>query len=455
VNDVQAVLYTLIRSRHEDGTLEREWKLWKLGDHMAEWLVLATAPATDTKVNPVLSTARTPGLHNVYIDMLFIGLSDNTRLEQYVSLYKTHNHSNMNATTLESMFLYHAELAVERLQLRAPELRSLTHGAGRASAQANGQKGKLLGTHAASKKQQLELCRLALARATLYDHVRYFKRGATSLSRIYAAEAVTQQEFQQQAAKRKARAQITTCHVTEGGKRRKLPPPPEAYWHLLNPLQAAGTKVAKTNSTGYGNDALGRKIKAARAQKVALQPPPGTVVSLRALSRADAVPLLKKRGGPRKAAAAAVQRVGENLQSELESAAEAEQHAAAEAERREAEAAAAELQLAAQREETVRELKENRERVAAHKQAAEAVVAATVAAAAEAREQHSAEARVREITSIEQSIREFRDAFKAAHKRSPTPTDMQKAAYSRQRMLIERYNQLKHGVAPRGLVRKR
>lgn len=91
----------------------------------------------------------------------------------------------MNATTLESMFLYHAQLDVERLQLRAPELRLTTHGAKGVAAVVNAEKKKWLITHAASKKQQLELCRLALARAKSYSRQRYFERGERSLARIY------------------------------------------------------------------------------------------------------------------------------------------------------------------------------------------------------------------------------------------------------------------------------
>jgi hypothetical protein len=115
VDSVQAELYRCIRTRQEDGSLQEEWELWKLGEHLQEWLILATAPAGDTKASAVLSVERTPGLYNIYIDMLFIGLSDNTRLESYVSLYKTFCHVNMKATTVEQMFLYHAGLEAERL----------------------------------------------------------------------------------------------------------------------------------------------------------------------------------------------------------------------------------------------------------------------------------------------------------------------------------------------------
>ena len=104
VDEVQQELYRCILLRRDDGSLQKEWDLWELGGvHLNEWLILATAPAGDTRESAVFSAVRTPGLYNIYIDMLFIGLSDNTRLESYVSLYKTFCHVNMTATTVEQV----------------------------------------------------------------------------------------------------------------------------------------------------------------------------------------------------------------------------------------------------------------------------------------------------------------------------------------------------------------
>jgi hypothetical protein len=366
------------------------------------------------------------------------------------------------------MFLYHAELEVERLRLRAPELRSTTHGAKGVTAVANAEKKKLLSTHAASKKQQRELCRLALARAKSYSRQRYFERGERSLARIYSAEALAQQEFRKLAAKRKVRAQVATCDVTEGGKRRKLAPPPEAYWHLLNPLQAADAKVKRTKATGYGNDALTRKTTNENKRKALLKPPPGTVVpapkkgtrrrsakQLAALSRPNVVPPLRRRVGKRKAAVEAEQRVSSNLATELESAAEAEQSAAVEAQACEEMEAAAAARSAALRQETAQWLQQNSALATAAKAAAKRAAEEATAAAEVARQAHSERARAREIAEIERKVRTFRDAFKATHKRSPTAKDMQCAEHTRTRLLIERYNQLKHGAAPPSLRRHR
>ena len=306
-----------------------------------------------------------------------------------------------------------------------------THGAKGVAAVVNAEKKKWLITHAASRKQQLELCRLALARAKSYSRQRYFERGERSLARIYSAEALTQQEFRKLAAKRKVRAQVVTCDVTEGGKRRKLAPPPEAYWHLLNPLHAADTKVKQTKARGYGNDTLARKTTTERKRKAVLKPPPGTVVpapkkgtrrrsakQLAALSRPDVVPPLRRRGGKRKAAVYAERRTSSNLATELESAAVAEQRARI------------------QSEQPLPKLLPNRQR--RWRQLLP--------------KQHG---KLTEIAEIERTIRTFREEFKVTHKRYPTAKDMQCAEHTRTRMLIERYNQLKHGVAPPSLRRHR
>ena len=79
VDAVQAELFAKLEERAKEGALQRTWRAWSLGAHLSEWLLLATAPGGDvekTKTDPVLSEARTPRLYEVYIEMLFIGLSD-------------------------------------------------------------------------------------------------------------------------------------------------------------------------------------------------------------------------------------------------------------------------------------------------------------------------------------------------------------------------------------------
>ena len=51
-----------------------------------ELLLLATAPARDTKVNPILSRKETPLLHAKFVPLLFVGFAHNLRLESLVSV---------------------------------------------------------------------------------------------------------------------------------------------------------------------------------------------------------------------------------------------------------------------------------------------------------------------------------------------------------------------------------
>ena len=293
-----------------------------MGEHLQEWLILATAPAGDTKASAVLSVERTPGLYNIYIDMLFIGLSDNTRLESYVSLYKTFCHVNMKATTVEQMFLYHAGLEAERLQLRTPEMRSTNGGARRPAALARADK-PVHGHHAGSKKQQKELCRLALVRANGIDRKRYFQRGPLSLVQLHWEEQQRQQRFRRSAADKK----------------------------------------------------LKRNLKSGRRM---------SEKQLRAAAAPKAVPPLKKqRTAPQRAAAASAER---SMERQLADAAVAEQEAAEQEAARQAAAEAAAQRLEVMRQETARALAEHSQRVAAEAAAAEAARAAAAAARAQTAE---------------------------------------------------------------------
>jgi hypothetical protein len=167
VDAVQAELFAKLEERAKEGALQRTWRAWSLGAHLSEWLLLATAPGGDvekTKTDPVLSEARTPRLYEVYIEMLFIGLSDNTTLESFVSLYKTFAHCNMDEMTMDNLFQYHSGLAGERAALCAPEMRSEGGGALRPEAKEQRAKGKPLPHPWRSKKQLRQLCRLTRVR---------------------------------------------------------------------------------------------------------------------------------------------------------------------------------------------------------------------------------------------------------------------------------------------------
>ena len=163
-----------------------------------------------------------------------------------------------NPTPTLQMFLYHARLEAERLRLRAPDMRSTNGGARRATSVAKVGK-PLRGHHACSKKQQVELCRLALARAEAIDRKRYFQRRPFSLAQLHWEERQSQEKIRAAAATRKMRAQIQTSAVCPSGRQRKSVPPPEAYMYLLNPLLPIGSPSPNTRARGYGNDALKAK----------------------------------------------------------------------------------------------------------------------------------------------------------------------------------------------------
>eukprot|EP00966_Prymnesium_polylepis_P323599 7379763-Prymnesium_polylepis.1 len=134
----------------------------------------------------------------------------------------------MTATTVEQMFLYHTGLEGERLALRAPAMRSSNGGAQREVAKARAD--KMLVHHAGSKKQQRELCRLALVRASsAHDRKRYFQRGPLALMQLHWEERQQQQQFRQAAAVRKIRAQTQTSAVCPSGRARKGLPAPESF----------------------------------------------------------------------------------------------------------------------------------------------------------------------------------------------------------------------------------
>ena len=264
-----------------------------------------------------------------------MGLSDNTRLESYVSLYKTFANMNMTGASIENHFLYHAGLEAERMQLRSPEMRSNRGGAKRSAAKQRADKGKMLASHNGPKKQQAALCELALKRAKAMDPKRFATGGDSSLTRLYAQESAAGESFKAKAARRSVVAQTASCAVGQGcGQRRKAVAPPEAYRGLLNQLVEAGAKAPKRQGTGYGNDALKKKAKTVADAKRAAQPPPGTTVpkptksgkrrterQLRqlAVGAERAVPKPKARRAKKAATATASANVG--VQDELDQAA--------------------------------------------------------------------------------------------------------------------------------------
>lgn len=463
IDAVQTHIFRLIRQRHEEGELAKEWALWRHGEHLGEWLTLATGGEADTTENPVLGPELTPGLYNIYIDMLFVGLSDNTRLESYVSLYKTFCHCNMDGTTVEEKFLYHANLEGERLQLRQPEMRSTGGGARRAGARAKAECGKLLPHHARSKKQLQELCRLALVRAEGYQKQkqRFFARGENCLKRAFQVAKVEQEGFKTAAAARVVVAQTATKELGQGGRKRKAEATPEAYMYLLNPLVEAGGQAAKLRGTGYGNDALKVKQSKHKREKVAAAPPLSTTVpkptksgkrrterQLRQLAANRPPPKLKgkrKQQPKRVAAPSAEQMASAGIAAELDTAAE---EAEAELRREEAEGMAAAEEERKQQEHEA-DMQQHWAAQAAHREAAAAAKREHECAAAKDREAAIAKAekmRAHERVELEKQIKQFSRRFRAEHGRSPHAADLGGAKFTQERVMVERYQYLAHGV---------
>ena len=135
------------------------WKLWKLGEHMPEWLLLATAPFRDTfSGGPTLSEELTPGLWKVYISMLFVVLTDNTPCEQKVSCYRNITHFNQDETTAQARWKHLVRIGAERERLKAAAMRSNRGGALRGAAKAAAGLSKPLGHHAGSKASNCARC---------------------------------------------------------------------------------------------------------------------------------------------------------------------------------------------------------------------------------------------------------------------------------------------------------
>jgi hypothetical protein len=92
-------------------------------------------------------------------------------------------------------------------------------------------------------------------------------------------------------------------------------------------------------------------------------------------------------------------------------------------------------------------LVERRKKAAAEK--AEAKAAAEVAACE--KEQKAQDAKAQQLREIEQQVKAFYSEFQTAHGRKPKQADLETADHRHMKVLVERYQQLKHGIVPKGL----
>ena len=154
--------------------LKEVWQRWGHDEHLAEWLLLATAPRQlnmplPLTEAPVLSRERTPGLFGVFIGQIFVRLSDNTCCESGVSEYRPRAHQNQHELRVEQRWKHSFRQRPLKEMLRDPALRSTSGGARKPAALAAAAGRKSLQHHARSKQQCAELWRDSLRRAMGYS----------------------------------------------------------------------------------------------------------------------------------------------------------------------------------------------------------------------------------------------------------------------------------------------
>ena len=126
-----------------DGSLKSEIASWGLDapETIRELTLLATAPPGATETDPALTAERTPRLFECFIPMLFVGFAHNLYVESAVSKLANLEkiHPNLDALTLQEMFLYKAKQETSRAARLDACMRSQTGGGlrGKARERAN------------------------------------------------------------------------------------------------------------------------------------------------------------------------------------------------------------------------------------------------------------------------------------------------------------------------------
>jgi len=143
--------------------LKEQWRVWSLGAHMDEWLLLATRPEC---MPGLFGGQLTPGLWKAFIPMVFLIPTDNTPCEQRVSVYRHQVSQNQSEWTVEAQWKFMCRLQKQREALLG--LRSLDSKYNGLKAIAAAAAGRKLSGHARSKLQLLELWRGALQLALSY-----------------------------------------------------------------------------------------------------------------------------------------------------------------------------------------------------------------------------------------------------------------------------------------------
>ena len=160
--DAAGPLLADLLKQHAAG-LKEQWAVWSLGQHLPEWLLLATQPAEGG--GGLFGGQRTPGLWRAFIPVIFLIPTDNTPCEQRVSVYRHQVSQNQDESTVEAQWKFICRLQKQRAALQC--LRSASKYNGR-KAKERAEAGHKLSGHARSKLQLLELWRDQLALALTY-----------------------------------------------------------------------------------------------------------------------------------------------------------------------------------------------------------------------------------------------------------------------------------------------
>ena len=241
--ELRAHLY----ARFADGSFDTMVAAWRLAGPsvVKELVALATTPAQDTAVNPLLSFTATPQLH-FRMRVLFVGFSHNLLLESLVSRLSTleKTHAGTHSLTLHNLFMYKGRQTPIRKERLSSELRK-AGGNGTAEAKVRAATGKELTGSANRSKGQLKLLVAQTEEASKqYTHGALFKRGEHGVRQQLRAQRKAHDGNRDTLASTKVGSLARTC----GGARRAKPLAASECTRLIAPAAPAGTKVAPARS---------------------------------------------------------------------------------------------------------------------------------------------------------------------------------------------------------------
>jgi len=213
---------------------------------------LATTPAGETAVNPVLSLERTPCMYSKFIPLLFVGFAHNLRIESLVSVLGKleRAHPNANSQVLDYMFTYRTGNEGERTRRRDASMRSTRGGGARAAAREQAEEGKGLREHSRSKKQLKLLERQAEARAARYEEVAR-RRGVQSVRQKRKRLRDDFDAARKELDNAKFQQLQKTCAVTANGNKRRVALSARECSLLVPTLHAAAAKVKSFRGSGF------------------------------------------------------------------------------------------------------------------------------------------------------------------------------------------------------------